>query len=86
MRAAVAAGTERFGPIHAVIHAAGVIDDGPLLTKSPAAVEEVFAPKLHGTHVLDAIFPDGSLDLMVVFSSTSTVTGARRADRLCGRE
>ena len=35
MRAAVAAATERFGGIDAVIHAAGVIDDGPLLAKSP---------------------------------------------------
>ncbi|MGB8813718.1 MAG: SDR family oxidoreductase, partial [Paracoccaceae bacterium] len=75
MQAAVDAATKRFGQIRAVIHAAGVVDDAPLMTKSPASVEEVFAPKLHGTHVLDAIFPDGTLDLMVVFSSTSTVTG-----------
>ena len=75
METAKAAGVERFGPVHAVIHAAGVVDDGPLLTKSPAEVEEVFAPKLHGTQVLERLFPDGSIALMVVFSSTSTVTG-----------
>ncbi|NUB44946.1 SDR family NAD(P)-dependent oxidoreductase [Fertoebacter nigrum] len=75
MKAAIAKGTAAFGPIRAVIHAAGVVDDGPLLTKSPAAVEEVFAPKLHGTQVLSALFPDGALDLMVLFASTSTVTG-----------
>ena len=75
MRGAVAAAEARFGPIRAVIHAAGVVDDGPLLTKSPAAVEEVFAPKLHGTQVLDRLFPDGTLDLMVLFSSTTTLTG-----------
>jgi NAD(P)-dependent dehydrogenase (short-subunit alcohol dehydrogenase family) len=74
MRAAVAAATERFGAIHGVIHAAGVVDDAPLLGKSPSAVEEVFAPKLHGTQVLDALFPDGSLQVLVLFSSTSTVT------------
>jgi len=75
MRAAVAMGVARFGRVSAVIHAAGVVDDGPLMTKTPAQVEEVFAPKLHGTLVLDGLFPDGSVDLMVLFSSTSTVTG-----------
>ncbi|MDB5664378.1 MAG: family oxidoreductase [Cypionkella sp.] len=75
MRAAVDAGVERFGPINSVIHAAGVVDDGPLMIKTPAQVEEVFAPKLHGTLVLDRLFPDGSLDLLVLFASTSTVTG-----------
>ncbi|TGD65707.1 SDR family NAD(P)-dependent oxidoreductase [Tabrizicola sp. WMC-M-20] len=75
MQAAKAAGEARFGPVHAVIHAAGVVDDGPLLTKSPAEVEEVFAPKLHGTQVLERLFPDGSIALLVLFSSTSTVTG-----------
>jgi acyl transferase domain-containing protein/thioesterase domain-containing protein/acyl carrier protein len=75
MRAAVDAGVARFGRIRAVIHAAGVVDDGPLMTKTPAQVEEVFAPKLHGTQVLAGLFPDGALDLMVLFSSTSTVTG-----------
>ena len=75
MAAAVKAGVARFGAVHAVIHAAGVVDDGPLMLKSPAQVEEVFAPKLHGTQVLHRLFPDGSIALMVVFSSTSTLTG-----------
>ena len=75
MSAAVRAGEARFGRVHAVIHAAGVVDDGPLMLKTPAEVEEVFAPKLHGTKVLDRLFPDGSIALMVVFSSTSTITG-----------
>ncbi|MFN4128694.1 MAG: type I polyketide synthase, partial [Paracoccaceae bacterium] len=75
MTAAKAAGEARFGAVHAVIHAAGVVDDGPLLMKTPAEVEEVFAPKLHGTQVLERLFPDGSLALLVLFSSTSTITG-----------
>ena len=75
MRSAVAAGEATLGAVSVVIHAAGVVDDGPLLTKSTAQVEEVFAPKLHGTQVLAGLFPDGKLDLLVLFSSTSTVTG-----------
>lgn len=75
MRAAVTTASAKFGPLRAVIHAAGVVDDGPLMLKTPAEVEEVFAPKLHGTLVLDRLFPDGALDWLVLFSSTSTVTG-----------
>ncbi|NEY90541.1 type I polyketide synthase [Tabrizicola oligotrophica] len=75
MGRAVQAGEARFGKVHAVIHAAGVVDDGPLMLKASAQVEEVFAPKLHGTQVLNRLFPDGAIDLMVLFSSTSTVTG-----------
>lgn len=74
MRAALAGGEAALGPVRAVIHAAGVVDDGPMLAKTPAAVEEVFAPKIHGTQVLDALFPDGRLDWMAVFASSSTVT------------
>ncbi len=74
MRAAIAAATERFGPIHGVIHAAGTVDDAPLLTKDVSSVENVFSAKIHGTQVLDSLFPDGSIKQMVLFSSTSTIT------------
>ncbi len=73
MRAALAAVAERFGPVHGVVHAAGTVDDGPLLTKTPAGIEDVFTPKIHGLQVLSEIFPDGALDWMVLFASTSTV-------------
>jgi acyl transferase domain-containing protein/thioesterase domain-containing protein/acyl carrier protein len=74
MRAAVAKAEATFGPINGVIHAAGVIDDAPILAKSPTSIEEVFTPKIHGTQVLDTLFPDGTLDWMVLFSSSSTAT------------
>ncbi|MFZ1469961.1 MAG: SDR family NAD(P)-dependent oxidoreductase [Paracoccaceae bacterium] len=87
MEAAVAEGQTRFGPVQVVIHAAGVVDDGPLMAKTPTEVEEVFAPKLHGTQVLDGLFPDGSLSLMVLFASTSTVTGpAGQVDYVAANE
>ncbi|NPD13867.1 acyltransferase domain-containing protein [Xinfangfangia sp. D13-10-4-6] len=76
-----------FGPVHTVIHAAGMVADGPLLAKEPGAVAEVFAPKLHGTGVLDRVFPDGSIALMVLFSSSSTVTGpAGQVDYVAANE
>ncbi len=75
MRGAMEQVHMRFGPVNGVIHAAGVIADEPLLTKSPSTVEDVFTPKIHGVQVLDEIFDDGELDFLVLFSSTSTVTG-----------
>jgi hypothetical protein len=69
------------------VHAAGVIQDGPLLAKSPGTVEDVFTPKIHGTQVLDALFPDGALDWMALFSSTSTVTApAGQVDYVAANE
>ncbi len=62
------------GPVNGVIHGAGRIDDGPILTKSMDGIEDVFTPKIHGTQVLEEVFPDGSLDWMVLFASTSTIT------------
>ncbi|WP_166418521.1 type I polyketide synthase [Cochlodiniinecator piscidefendens] len=62
------------GAVHGVIHAAGVVDDAPILAKTPSSVEDVFTPKLHGTEVLHQVFPDGTLDWLVLFSSTSTAT------------
>lgn len=63
-----------FGKLTGVIHAAGAIHDAPLLAKENAEVEAVFAPKITGLRVLDETFPDGTLELMVLFGSSSTVT------------
>ncbi len=64
----------RFGRVSGVIHAAGLIDDAPLLTKTTFDIENVMAPKVHGTNVLDQVFADGDLDWLALFSSTSTIT------------
>ncbi|MFK7939703.1 MAG: beta-ketoacyl synthase N-terminal-like domain-containing protein [Roseovarius sp.] len=63
-----------FGALTGLIHAAGTIHDAPLLAKDPAEVDAVFAPKITGLRVLDDIYPDGTLELMVLFASSSTVT------------
>ncbi len=74
MQAIIAEVTARFGQINGVLHAAGHIDDAPILTKEAAAIEAVLAPKVQGLRVLDELFADGALDLMVLFSSSSTAT------------
>ena len=74
MRHALDAARTAHGTPYGLIHAAGAINDAPLLAKSTGDVEEVLAPKLHGLQVLDALLPDGTLDVMVLFASTSTIT------------
>ncbi|GGH23137.1 Acyl transferase domain-containing protein [Cribrihabitans marinus] len=74
MRAAVGQAEEAFGAITGLIHAAGHIDDGPILSRTEAGIQQVLAPKVAGLRVLDQLFPDGMLELMVLFSSSSTVT------------
>ena len=87
MQTAIADIHSHFGAITGVIHGAGVIDDGPLLAKNPASVEDVFTPKIHGTQVLEQLFPDGSIDLLVLFASTSTVTApAGQVDYVAANE
>jgi acyl transferase domain-containing protein/thioesterase domain-containing protein len=74
MADAVQTGLERFGKIDAVFHAAGVVDDGLIQTKSLESIENVLAPKLLGTAVIDSVFRDVPIDMLVLFSSTSTDT------------
>ncbi|SFL28354.1 type I polyketide synthase [Shimia haliotis] len=74
MGRAMDAARAEFGPVTGVVHAAGVIDDAPLLAKTLAQIDDVLAPKLHGTQVLEHLFPDGDLEWLAVFSSSSTAT------------
>ena len=74
MKAALDSARAALGPVYGVIHAAGHIDDAPLLSKTESGMEHVLAPKLHGVHVLEQLLPDGEVAVMVLCSSTSTVT------------
>ncbi|MGR3617830.1 MAG: type I polyketide synthase [Paracoccaceae bacterium] len=74
MRNAMNVAQDQFGTITGVFHGAGEIDDSPILGKSDSSIARVFAPKVSGLRVLDALFPDGSIEQMVLFASSSTVT------------
>ncbi|MCA8948767.1 MAG: SDR family NAD(P)-dependent oxidoreductase [Planctomycetes bacterium] len=65
----------RFGALHGVIHAAGVLDDGLIQMRTPARIERMLAPKLGGAEALDAATAALSLDLFVLFGSTSGLAG-----------
>ncbi len=66
---------QRFGGVNGVIHAAGVVRDNLIQLKTELDVQDVFAPKIHGTVVLDTLFRENhpGLDFMVLFSSTSAL-------------
>ncbi len=73
MRTVVKDALERFGRIDGVLHAAGVTNDDLIQMKRQATVEDTFAPKVHGTMVLERVLDEVPYDFMVLFSSTSTV-------------
>jgi thioesterase domain-containing protein/NAD(P)-dependent dehydrogenase (short-subunit alcohol dehydrogenase family)/acyl carrier protein len=73
MREAIAQARERFGALHGVIHAAGVLDDGPIQFKTRERAFAVLEPKLKGTLVLDELLKDAPLDFLALFSSISSV-------------
>jgi 6-methylsalicylic acid synthase len=56
-------------PIRGVVHAAGVLDDRMLGTLDEASLRTVMRPKVDGELVLDELFPPGSVDFFVLFSS-----------------
>lgn len=75
MRQAIASVRKRFGAIHGVIHAAGVLQDGIIQLKTKAAAESVLLPKIKGTLVLEEVLREMPLDFFVLFSSISPVLG-----------
>jgi len=61
-------------PIRGVVHAAGVWEDQPLASLTPAALARVLAPKVDGTLALTRALPD--LDVFIGFSAFSVLLPA----------
>ncbi|HEX5054373.1 MAG TPA: SDR family NAD(P)-dependent oxidoreductase [Planctomycetota bacterium] len=75
MAEVVRAARLRFGALHGIVHAAGVLDDGLIQMRTPAQTERVMSPKLLGAAVLDEVTADLELEQFVVFASTSGLAG-----------
>jgi acyl transferase domain-containing protein/thioesterase domain-containing protein len=73
IRAAIALAQKQFGRIDGVFHAAGVLDDGPLMVKSAESAARVLAPKVQGTLVLEQALRGIPLRCFVAFSSISSI-------------
>jgi acyl transferase domain-containing protein/thioesterase domain-containing protein/acyl carrier protein len=71
---AVAEVRRTFGGVHVVIHAAGVMNDAPLQSKTIEQMRQVLAPKVDGTLHLDAVVGDEPR-VFVVMSSIASLLG-----------
>ncbi|MGW0535645.1 type I polyketide synthase [Streptomyces sp. NPDC003032] len=63
-------------PLTAVVHAAGVLDDGLVPALSPQQVDRVFRPKVDGACHLDELTRTAPLASFVVFSSAAATLGS----------
>ncbi|WP_031467181.1 type I polyketide synthase [Sciscionella sediminilitoris] len=73
--AALLAGIPAEHPLTGVVHAAGVLDDGPIEMLSPERMERVFAPKADAAWQLHELTADLPLRWFVNFSSAAGVLG-----------
>jgi len=64
-----------FGPLHGVLHTAGLPGIGLTQLKTAEQVAQVLAPKVQGTLVLERILEGQPLDFMALFSSITSTTG-----------
>ena len=63
-------------PLHGVIHAAGVLDDGVLQQLTWERMAKVLAPKVYGAWNLHQLTQDQPLDFFVLFSSAAALLGS----------
>jgi amino acid adenylation domain-containing protein len=74
MRAVISEAHQRFGPINGVLHTAGKGDyAGMIQQRTREITEQVMAPKVRGTLVLDEVLKDDRLDFLVLFSSIGNI-------------
>jgi 6-methylsalicylic acid synthase len=64
-----------FPPVTGVVHAAGVLEDQMILQCTQPSFQRVLAPKITGAMVLHSLFPVGTLDFMMLFSSCGQLFG-----------
>lgn len=64
-----------YGPIHGIIHCAGMAGDGFLFNKNMNTFRDVIRPKIDGTVVLDALTKGETFDFFILFSSMTSLLG-----------
>ena len=69
-----------FGPVHGVIHAAGVPGGVSIRLRSGAAADPVLSAKAKGALILQQAFEHHNLDFLIFCSSLSSLLGGTQAD------
>ncbi|MWV45524.1 SDR family NAD(P)-dependent oxidoreductase [Paenibacillus sp. HJL G12] len=75
MREGLESARRQFGEIDGVIHAAGLVDPQSIFKKELTSFEQVIAPKINGTLVLDELLQGRALDFVCYFSSSAAILG-----------
>jgi amino acid adenylation domain-containing protein len=77
LREALASIRGQYGPIHGIVHAAGVVRGFEEVQKAPTFEEmcEDLQPKIDGTLLLDRLTEDDPIDFFLLCSSVMTLTG-----------
>ncbi|MBA3720783.1 MAG: SDR family NAD(P)-dependent oxidoreductase [Parachlamydiaceae bacterium] len=65
----------QFGEINGVLHLAGLQGRNNLLEKEFSEFEEIIAPKIQGTQILDELLNGDSLEFVCYFSSAAAILG-----------
>ncbi|MDO5092619.1 MAG: SDR family NAD(P)-dependent oxidoreductase [Propionibacteriaceae bacterium] len=76
LAAALAEERKNHGPFTGVVHAAGVIDDAPLLQKPLERCARVLGPKTTGATLLDELTAEDPLEFFALMSSTAGTLGS----------
>ncbi len=76
MRAVVEQTRARYGPIHGVIHSAGIASGGIIALKTREVAEQVMAPKVRAVRAIERALADARPDFMVLCSSMSSLVGS----------
>jgi acyl transferase domain-containing protein/thioesterase domain-containing protein/acyl carrier protein len=74
LRCALELAREKFGKIHGIVHAAGILQDGIIQLKKKEVAHDVLAPKIEGVQILEELTRDQPLDFFALFSSVSALT------------
>ena len=78
MRSVVAQAYQRFGTLHGVIHAAGVVGEAAyreIKEADPSSCEAQFQAKVHGVRVLERVLEGKPLDFCLLMSSLASLLG-----------
>ncbi|MCR3759919.1 SDR family oxidoreductase [Clostridium felsineum] len=65
----------RYGKINGIIHCAGIAGDGFIINREKSKFNEVIAPKVYGTFLLDQLTKSDNLEFVVMFSSIASIIG-----------